>query len=111
MYNYVMLIGRLCQDVEVQETSNRKCFSRITLAIQRPFKNGETNEYDTDFIPITVFDALCDIAQAHLHKGDLIGVKGRLDSNNVELKSGAKLNALNIIAERIMFISQKEKND
>lgn len=111
MYNYVMLIGRLCYDVDVNQTNNGKNYSRLTLAVQRPFKNGETNEYDTDFVPITVFDALCDIAATHLHKGDLIAVKGRITSNDVELKSGAKLNALNIIAERIMFISQKDKNE
>ena len=111
MYNYIMLIGRLCQNIDVNETQSGKAYSRFSLAVQRPFKNGETNEYDTDFIPVTLFDNLCDIASEHLHKGDLVAIKGRVTTNDVELKSGAKMNALSVIAERIMFISRKEKTE
>ncbi len=110
MYNYIMLIGRLCNDVEISESNNGKAYSRCTLAVQRPFKNPD-NVYDTDFIPVTIFDSLCETAQTYLHKGDLVALKGRVSTNEVELSTGAKVNALSVIAERIMFISQKNKEE
>lgn len=105
MYNYVMLIGRVCQDVEVQKGTNNVEYTKITLACQRPFKNNETNQYDTDFVPVTLFDTLCNIASERIHKGDLVALKGRLQTNNVELAKGPKINALSVICERIALIS------
>ena len=110
MYNYIMLIGRMCNDVEISESESGKTYSRFTLAVQRPFKNSD-NVFDTDFIPVTIFDNLCDSAQTYLHKGDLVALKGRVSTNEVELSNGSKINALGVIAERIMFISQKSKTE
>lgn len=111
MYNYVMLIGRVCQDVEVLKGSNGVDYTKLTIACQRPFKNNETNQYDTDFIPVTMFDALCNIAEQRIHKGDMVALKGRVQSNPVELSSKAKINALSIICERIAVISQCIKSE
>ncbi len=110
MYNYIMLMGRMCNDIDISESDSGKTYSRFTLAVQRPFKNSD-NVYDTDFIPVTIFDNLCDSAQSHLHKGDLVALKGRVSTNEVELSTGSKINALSVIAERIMFISQKPKSE
>ena len=110
MYNYVMLIGRVCQDVEVLN-GNGLDYTKITLACQRPFKNNETNQFDTDFIPVTMFDTLCNIAKDRIHKGDLVALKGRLQGNLVELATGPKINALSIICERIALISPYKAKD
>jgi len=105
-----MLIGRVCQDIEVQKGNNGIEYTKVTIACQRPFKNAETNQYESDFIPVTMFDALCNIASERLHKGDMVALKGRIQSNPVELASGAKINALSIICERIAVISQYKGN-
>lgn len=54
--NIVLLMGRLTQDVEVKEypTGN---VARITLAVRREFKNSD-GVYDTDFIPVTLWEGL-----------------------------------------------------
>lgn len=109
MYNYAMLIGRLCQDVEVKNTVDGKRVSTLTLAVTRPFKNNLTGEFDTDFIDITVWDALCDIAATYLKKGSRLAVKGRLVTKKITLESGAIINNLELVGEKVIFISSELK--
>ncbi len=112
MYNYAMLIGRLCQDVEVKNTMDGKKVSKLTLAVTRPFKNNLTDQYESDFIDVSIWDALCDIAATYLKKGSRLAVKGRLVTKKITLESGAIINNLELIGEKVIFISSepKEKN-
>lgn len=69
IYNYVMLVGRLTDDVTVTVTKTGKKVANITLAINRPFKSPQTDSYDTDFIEVSIWDELCDVASSYLKKG------------------------------------------
>lgn len=111
MYNYSMLIGRLVYDIEVRNTVDGKKVSNLVLAVQRPFKNNETDKYDVDFIEVSIWDALCDIASQYITKGSKIAVKGRLVSKKVTLESGAIINVLELIGEKVVFISSPEKQN
>lgn len=111
MYNYAMLIGRLCQDVEIRNTMDGKKVSKLTIAVNRPFKNNVTDQYDTDFIDVSIWDSLCDIAQMYLKKGSRLAVKGRLVTHKVTLESGAIINNLEFVGEKVIFISSEQKND
>ena len=75
IYNYVMLVGRLTDDVTVTVTKTGKKVANITLAINRPFKSPQTDSYDTDFIEVSIWDELCDVASSYLKKGSLVAVK------------------------------------
>lgn len=108
MYNYLMLIGRLVNDVEIKNTTEGKKVSKLTLAVTRPFKNPETDQFDTDFIDVTIWDALCDIASSYLKKGSKLAVKGRLVSRFVTLDTGAVIRVMEIIGEKVIFISSPE---
>ena len=71
IYNYVMLVGRLTDDVTVTVTKTGKKVANITLAINRPFKSPQTDSYDTDFIEVSIWDELCDVASSYLKYGPL----------------------------------------
>lgn len=105
MYNYTMLIGTLCNDVEVKNTMDGKKVSKLTLAVTRPFKNNQTDQFDTDFIEVSIWDSLCDVVSTYLHKGSKIAVRGRLASHKVTLESGAIISCLDLIGEKVIFIS------
>lgn len=109
MYNYTMLIGRLCQDVEIKNTLDGKKVSQLTLAVTRPFKNNANGNYDVDFIDLSVWDSLCDIAATYLKKGSRVAVKGRLVSRKVTLESGAVINNLELVGEKVIFISSEPR--
>lgn len=111
MYNYSMLLGRVVHDVEVRNTVDGKKVSTLVLAVQRPFKNNETDKYDTDFIEVSIWDALCDIASQYIKKGSTIAVKGRLSTRQVTLKNDLNINVLHLIGEKVVFVSSPDKGN
>lgn len=100
MRNVTMVIGRLVSDPEINETENRKV-TDITLAVPRCYKNQD-GIYETDFIPVTLYGQLAATTNEYCRKGDLIGIKGRIESIDGKLK---------IIAEKATFLSTGVKND
>lgn len=109
MLNQVVLVGRLVSDPEVKEIEGRKV-SYITLAVGRPFKNEEGN-YDTDFVPITIFDGVATNTSEYCNKGDIIGAKASVRTKTIENEDGTKENIIELIAEKTTFLSSKKKED
>lgn len=105
MYNYVFLIGRIVRNVEVQKTKNDVSVATLTLAVARPFKNAQTNVADVDFINVTIWNPLCDTIAEWKKKGDLIGVKGRVQNKVEHHEDGRETTSLEIIGERVVFLS------
>ena len=108
--NQVMLVGRLCRDPVIKETDNGKKKSYITLAVPRSFKNMD-GEYETDFIDCTLWDAVAENTKDYCHKGDIIAVKGRIQSYKIEKEKEETKYGTEIIAERISFISSNSKKE
>lgn len=103
MLNQVVLVGRLTRDVTVNKSSNGTKVATISLAVPRSFKNME-GTYDTDFIDCTAFENVATNTAEYCNKGDIVGIKGRIQSRNEE-KDGKKITEIDIIAEKITFLS------
>lgn len=95
MLNQIVLVGRLAN--EVKENEGEKYFS-ITLAVPRSFEN-ENGEYETDMVPIILWEGIGENTKEYCHKGDVIGIKGRIE---------AKDNKVVVVAERVTFLSSKK---
>ena len=111
MLNSVTLVGRLTRDPEVKinkKTKKSRCF--ITLAVGRTYKNAEGN-YDADFIDVTVWDQLADNLGEYCHKGDIIGVKGRIETSSYDDENGDMKKSTVVIAEKISFLSSKKEEE
>ncbi|MBQ7790408.1 MAG: single-stranded DNA-binding protein [Bacilli bacterium] len=106
MLNQVVMVGRLVADPEVKETENGKKVSNITLAVQRSYKNAE-GVYETDFIDCTLFDGVAHNTAEYCHKGDIVGVKGRIQTDIYE-KDGENKKSTSLIAEKITFLSSNK---
>lgn len=99
MINQVVFIGRLVEKPEIKELEDEKKVCYITVAVSRSFKN-EDGEYDTDFIKCTLWNGIADNASSYLNKGDVIGVKGRIQTTNEEME---------IVAEKVTFLYSKKE--
>ena len=108
MLNQAIMVGRLVADPEVKELESGKKVSNITIAIPRSYKNAE-GEYETDFIDVSLWDGVAQNTAEYCKKGDIIGVKGRLQTDSYE-KDGNKMKFLNVVAEKITFLSSKAKD-
>lgn len=102
MLNQIVLVGRLVSDPQINETENGNKVSYITLAVPRSYKNSE-GIYETDFVPCKVGYPMCDNVKEYCKKGDLLGIKGRIQTKQEEDK-----NIIEIVAERVTFLSSRK---
>ncbi len=109
MLNQIILVGRLTREITVNKSDNGIKVATITLAIPRSFKNSD-GEYDTDFIDCVAFDSIAENTKEYCSKGDIIGVKGRVQSRIIE-KEDKKESVMEIIAEKVTFLSSKKSEE
>ena len=102
MLNQVVIVGRLVEKPIVEENENGRKISEITLAVPRSYKNAE-GIYETDFIKCTLWNGIAENTVEYCNKGDLIGVKGRL-----QCLGG---NELQVIAEKVTFLATNKNKE
>ena len=107
MLNQIVLVGRLTRDITVNKSDKGNKVATLSLAIPRSFKNSE-GVYDTDFIDCVLFDSVAVNTSEYCNKGDIVGMKGRIQSRSVE-KDGKKESVMEIIAEKVTFLSSKKQ--
>ena len=110
MVNQIILVGRLVKTPEVVTTESGKNMSYITLAIPRSYKN-ENGEYDTDFLDCVLWNSVAENTSEYCKQGDVIGVKGRVQSRMVEDEEGNNYKKIEIIAEKVTFLSSKKEEE
>lgn len=109
MHNMVYLIGRLTEDPKIKDAESP--YLSINLAVQRSFKN-EDNVYETDYLRCVLWDAIATNTCEYCKKGDLVGIKGRLQNRSYEDESGEKKYITEVIVDKISFLaSKKEKSN
>lgn len=106
MLNQVVMVGRLVKDPELRKTESGKKVTNITLAVPRSYKNID-GEYDTDFVDCTLWIGVAENTAEYCHKGDLLGVKGRLQTSKYE-KDGEIKYKTEVIAEKVTFLTSKK---
>src|SRR5579864_5048381 len=68
MLNRVVLIGRLTRDPESSYTPNGIALAKFTVAVDRPTKNQETGEKETDFVPIVAWRRTAEFVTQYMTK-------------------------------------------
>ena len=109
MLNQVVLVGRLVKTPELKLTENGKKTSRITLAVPRNYKNMD-GEYDTDFLECTLWTNVAENTSEYCQTGDMIGVKGRIQTRIIQNEDGTKKKKTEIVAEKVTFLAQSPNN-
>ena len=104
MLNQVILVGRLVRNPELQLTESGKKRTSITLAVSRGYKN-QNGEYDTDFLDCTLWTGIAENTAEYCKTGDIIGVKGRIQTWLIDNEDGTKHKKMEIVAEKVTFLS------
>lgn len=105
MLNQIILVGRLVQDPKIKELENGQRVSHITLAVPRSYKNSD-GIYETDFIPCIICNNVADNVKEYYRKGDLLVIKGRIQTRQEEDK-----NIIEIVAEKVTFLSNRKETE
>jgi len=98
--NVVTLIGNLATDVELKELAEGKRVASFVLAVDRASKEG-----GADFVRVSVWDRQAETCSRFLHKGDRAALDGRLRSRSWEAPDGTRRSAVEVVANRVEFLS------
>ena len=101
--NNVSLIGRLTKDVKERRTQNGTPVASFTLAVDRRKK-----EDGADFINCIAWDKAADTIAKYVHKGDLFGVTGHIQTRNYE-KDGRMVYVTEVVTTSFQFLERKRE--
>ena len=107
MLNQTVLVGRITKTPELVETETGKKMVNLTLAVPRSYKN-EKGEYDADFIDCTLWQGIAQTTTDYCKKGDLVGIKGHLQTNTLKI-DGKSQHRTKVIAEKVTFLSSAKE--
>ena len=107
MLNNVVLVGRVLGEIKLEELENGGKVARLTLAIPRSYKNEE-GIYETDFVDCVIWNTVAETTKEYCCKGDIVGIKGRIQTRNIENENGEKRKITEIIAEKVTFLASKK---
>ena len=107
MLNNVVLMGRLTKDPELKQTPQGVSVATFSLAVDRNY--GKTEEKQTDFINITAWRSTADFVAKYFTKGQLVAVRGRLQTRTWQDQSGQKRYATDVVADEVFFAESRGK--
>lgn len=109
MLNCAVLMGRICEDLELRTTASGTSVTSFTVAVDRRFqKQGE--EKQTDFLTVVCWKNTADFVSRYFRKGSMIAVQGSIQTRNYEDKNGNKRTAVEIVADNVSFCGSKAEN-
>lgn len=107
MLNQAVLVGRIVRTPELRETDNGNKIANVTLAVPRSYKNSN-GEYETDYISCVLWKGVAESTVEYCKKGDLVGVKGRIQTRVAELEDNQRKEFVEVVAEKVTFLSSKK---
>ena len=101
--NTVELIGNITRDPELRFTPSGAAVASFGLAVNRRWRNQQTNEWDEQ---VSFFDVVCwrelaeNVAES-LTKGSRVIVTGRLEQRSWDTDQGEKRSKVEVIADEV----------
>ena len=108
--NTIVLTGNLTRDPELRHTPSGVAVANVGLASNRKYKQGDELKEDVCFVDVTVFGSTAVAVAEHLTKGRKVLVEGRLRYHAWEADDGQKRSKVDVIANRVNFLSYAGKN-
>ncbi|GIO83515.1 single-stranded DNA-binding protein [Paenibacillus faecis] len=106
MLNRTILIGRTTSDGELKYTPSGVAVYTVTLAVDRPFKNGDGGK-ETDFIPVIAWRQLAETCANYLRKGRLAAVEGRIQVRSWDADNGKRY-VTEVVADNVRFLESNK---
>lgn len=108
--NNVVLVGRLTEEPKLINVESGKQVTSICVAVTRNFKNVD-GIYESDFIRCILWNGIAANTTEYCHSGDVIGIKGRLQSSKYEDENQKMHFVTDVVAERVTFLSSTKKEE
>lgn len=108
MLNNAVIMGRICNDLDVRKTQSGVSVCRFAVAVDRSYKQGE--ERQTDFIDVLAWRGTAEFVGKYFSKGQMIAVQGSIQTGSYE-KDGITRRTFEIVAENVSFCGSKSESN
>lgn len=107
MYNKVIMLGRITQDLELKTTPNGVSVLQFSIACDRRYQTkGE--EKKSDFFNCVAWRNEAEFISKYWSKGRPILIEGELQNRSYDDKNGVKRYVTEIIVDRATFTGDKK---
>ena len=106
-FNKVILMGNLTRDPEIRFTQNQMAICKVGLAVNRRFKDSQTDEWreEPTFVDVTIFGKRGEAFEKYHSKGSSAFLEGELRLDTWEDKNnGQKRSKLYVVANNWEFV-------
>ena len=105
MYNKAILMGRICNDLELKTTSSGASVLSFRLAVDRGYQ-AKGEERKSDFFNIVAWRANADFISRFFSKGRMILVEGELQTRQYVDKNGSTQTVVELIVDNARFTGE-----
>lgn len=106
MFNKVILMGRICHDLELKTTPSGFSVLSFRIAVDRNYQvKGE--ERKADFFSIVAWRSTADFISKYFAKGRMIMVDGELQTRQYVDKNNQTQNIVEVMANSVHFTGEK----
>lgn len=109
MYNKAILMGRICNDLEVKTTPSGAAVLSFRLAVDRSYQ-AKGEERKSDFFNIVAWRNNADFISRFFGKGKMILVEGELQTRQYTDKNNSTQTIVELIVETARFTGEKSNN-
>ena len=102
--NVAAIMGRLTADPELKHTPNGIAVTSFFVAVNR-----RTKDRQADFIDVVAWRGTAEFVCKYFRKGQMIAVKGSIQTRNYTDRDGNKRSATEVLAENAEFCESKKE--
>lgn len=110
MYNKVIIMGRICNDLEIKTTPSGVSVLSFSVAVDRQYQADKQNKA-TDFFNCVAWRNEAEFISRFWSKGKMILIDGELQNRKYTDKSGTERQITEIIIDRASFTGEKSERE
>jgi single-strand DNA-binding protein len=106
MFNKVILMGRICHELELKQTPNGVSVLSFRIAVDRNYQvKGEDRK--ADFFNVVTWRSTAEFVAKYFGKGRMIMIDGELQTRQYVDKNNITQNIVEIVADTIHFTGER----
>ncbi len=105
MYNRIILMGRIVNDLELKSTPQGVSVCSFRMAVDRRYQ-AKGEERKSDFFNVVTWRQQAEFVTKYFSKGRMILVDGELNTRNYTDKNGNPATWYEIVADRVSFTGE-----
>jgi single-strand DNA-binding protein len=106
MFNKVVLMGRICHDLELKNTPNGVSVLSFRIAVDRNYQvKGE--ERKADFFNVVAWRSTAEFVAKYFGKGRMIMIDGELQTRQYVDRNNNTQNIVEVVADTIHFTGER----